>query len=73
MRGVASADYSLLNAPVDQLLQNIVEIAELSEFIATLNSTAPFDVDPTRTELADSFLQSMFDESRDPPAHSNEG
>ena len=55
------------------MLQDVEEIIYLSEFIATLNSTAPFDVDSTRTELADSLLQSMFDETRDPIEISNEG
>ena len=72
VRGAASADYSLLNAPVAEVLQDIEEIVELSEFIA-MNSTAPYDVDPTRTELVDSFLQSLFDEGRNPTARFNEG
>ena len=69
--GMTSAHYRLPNSPAAEVLQD-VEIVELSEFIATLNSTAPFDVDPTHTELADSFLQPMFDESRDPTARYNE-
>ena len=44
------------------MLQNVEKILELSKFIPTLNSSAPFDVDPTRSELTDSSLQSVFDE-----------
>ena len=73
IRGITSTDYSLPNVLVAEVLQDVEEIVDLSESIATLNSTAPFDVDPTRTELADSVLQSMFDDSRDPTASSNEG
>ena len=73
VRGITSSDYCLTNAPVVEVLQDVEEIVDLSEFIASLNSTAPFDVDPTRTELADSFLQSTFDETTDPTARSNEG
>ena len=72
IRSIPSADYSLPNAPVIEVLQDVEEIMELSELIAALNSTAPFDVDPTSTELADFLLQSMFDGSREPTAHSNE-
>ena len=50
IRGMTSANYSIPNAPVAELLQDAEEIAELSEFISTLNSTAPFDVITTRTE-----------------------
>ena len=66
MHGMKSATYCRPNAPVAEVVLDVEEIAELSEFIATLNSTAPFNVDPTRAELADSLLQSMSDESRDP-------
>ena len=46
------------------MFQNVQNVVETSEFIAVLNSPAPFDKFPSRSEFAESFCQFMFDESR---------
>ena len=60
---IASVHNGFLTAPLQEVLQGMQNVVETSEFIAVLNSTGPFDEDPLRSELAEPFLHSMFDES----------
>ena len=56
MQIIAESENSVWNAPVQEILQEAQGIAEISEFIGTMNSPASFDADPSRSELAETFF-----------------
>ena len=65
---IASSEKGVLNAPVQEILREAQDIVEIPDFIATINSPASFDADPSRNGLAETFLQSLFDENCNPSA-----
>ena len=68
MHVIVAYESSKLNTLVQQILQEAQELVQVSDFITTRNSPASFDADPSRNELAETFLQSMFDENWKPSA-----
>ena len=52
------------NDPLHDVLQEVYNIVQVAEFMAVLN--------PSRNELADAYLESMFNESRSNDNGSNE-
>ena len=61
---IAADNNSVNSDPLHDVLQQVDGIVQVAEFMAIMNSSAPFDEDPSRSQLANSYLQSMFDESR---------
>ena len=72
MQIIVSSENSTWNAPAQEIIDEARDIVEISEFFATINSPASFDADPSRDELAETFLQSMFDENCYPSALGDE-
>ena len=60
------------NNPLHDVLKEIDVIQQVSELMAVLNSPAPFGDDSSRNQLADSFMESIIDESRGDEIDSDE-
>ena len=52
---ISSVHNGLLTAPLEEVHQDVQNTVENSEFIAVLNSLAPFDEDLSRNELEESI------------------
>ena len=50
---IVSVRNGFVTAPLQDVLEDVQNVAETSEFIAVLNSPAPFDEDTSHNELAE--------------------
>ena len=63
LQDVAADSDRVADAALQEALQEVRDLCEIYGLMAVVNSPALFDDDPSRSEIANRLLQSMFDEN----------